>query len=327
MNTSGTTLVLFLRQHPLCTITGLHVGGELQTLGTVKQNISSLKDIHKESIVYVPRVVGGSSPEKGNHFILWVLNGKTNIIQVFDSLGIYNSIEDYDMNILCNIFNSESCGVFVCTVEKFASVPQETELHTEQLTPKGDTVGAAERVFEKSKTRKSLVQRIDGTGCMATKVMVCLYQESDDLKKKLRNSLKISGIENLLTEDEMKEYSNNVIKGKKKSHRMFLFSNPTFIRKLKQDLKMRMTIFNENDARRLMEQIKQVPRFSLCCRNTPLMIDVLLPEITIKLLQKIEGLNRYEAELVLMRGYLRPSDEDELVEVQTMKKVKRDALK
>ncbi|KAJ1081821.1 hypothetical protein NDU88_001995 [Pleurodeles waltl] len=119
--------------------------------------------------------------------------------------------------------DSESCGVFVCTVadvvsrgilmsseglsadnlqhirryhasslmqilrkqmEKGDSVPKETELHTEQLTPKGVTVGAAERVFEKSKTRKSLVQGIDGTKCMAAKVMVCLYQESADLKKK-----------------------------------------------------------------------------------------------------------------------------------------------
>ncbi|KAJ1124665.1 hypothetical protein NDU88_003114 [Pleurodeles waltl] len=47
-----------------------------------------------------------------------------------------------------------------------------------------------------------------------------------------------------------------------------------------------------------------------------------LHTITIKLLQKIEGLNKYEAELVLMRGYLLPCDEDELDEVQTIKKSK-----
>ncbi|KAJ1172919.1 hypothetical protein NDU88_004761 [Pleurodeles waltl] len=76
----------------------------------------------------------------------------------------------------------------------------------------------------------------------------------------------------------IREYANNDIKGKKKSNRMFLFSNPTFMPELIQELKTGMTIFNENDARRLMEQIKKVLRFSLCSRNTPHMIDVFTRE-------------------------------------------------
>ncbi|XP_078511888.1 uncharacterized protein LOC144770930 [Lissotriton helveticus] len=108
---------------------------------------------------------------------------------------------------------------------------------------------------------------------------------------------------------------------------MFLFSNPTFMPKLKQELNRRMTIFNENDARSLTEQIKKVLHFSLISRKTSLMIDVLLPEMTIKILQKHEDLNRYEAELVLMRGDFLDSNEDEVDDVETLKKLKMGALK
>jgi len=31
-----------------------------------------LKDLDENDMVLLPRIVGGQSPEKGNHFILWV---------------------------------------------------------------------------------------------------------------------------------------------------------------------------------------------------------------------------------------------------------------
>ncbi|XP_069511383.1 uncharacterized protein [Ambystoma mexicanum] len=101
----------------------------------LQQNIPCLTGIHEESIVYFPRVVGGKSPEIGNHFILWIFNGKRKMIQIFDSLGTYLNINEEEMEIISNIFihiwdlkkwkieiptqwiqkDSESCGVFVCT--------------------------------------------------------------------------------------------------------------------------------------------------------------------------------------------------------------------
>ncbi|XP_077100027.1 uncharacterized protein LOC143750741 [Siphateles boraxobius] len=99
-------------------------------------HISCLKDLDENDMVLIPRIVGGQSPEKGNHFILWVLNGLLNHIRVYDPTGNYKSISEMDLAILCNAFrntwdlgkwtveypeqwrlaDSNNCGVLVCTM-------------------------------------------------------------------------------------------------------------------------------------------------------------------------------------------------------------------
>ena len=85
-----------------------------------------LKDLDENDTVLIPRIVGGQSPEKGNHFILWVcvdkkinfcstvvtlvkavsvyvvkvLDGLLNRIRVYDPTGNYKSISAMDLAIL-----------------------------------------------------------------------------------------------------------------------------------------------------------------------------------------------------------------------------------
>ncbi|KAL7882539.1 hypothetical protein SRHO_G00001970 [Serrasalmus rhombeus] len=108
---------------------------EQESAGT---QISRFKEVKENSKVLIPRVVGHKTPESGNHFILWVFDGLTSEIRLYDSLGKNKTIEAQDMELLCNAFqniwdlgtwtikspaqwkqsDSDNCGVFVCTIDE-----------------------------------------------------------------------------------------------------------------------------------------------------------------------------------------------------------------
>ncbi|XP_077087117.1 uncharacterized protein LOC143738933 [Siphateles boraxobius] len=104
-------------------------------------------------MVLIPRIVGGQSPEKGNHFILWVLDGLLNHIRVYDPTGNYKSISEMDLAILCNVFrntwdlgkwtveypeqwrlaDSNNCGVLVCTMAEMEVRDKWTSMKNEVI--------------------------------------------------------------------------------------------------------------------------------------------------------------------------------------------------
>ena len=61
-----------------------------------ERTLSCINGIKPDGVVLLPRLVGLGSPELGNHFILWVINGTQKNIQIFDSLGIYNTLKTED---------------------------------------------------------------------------------------------------------------------------------------------------------------------------------------------------------------------------------------
>ncbi|KAM6943918.1 uncharacterized protein PEZ65_001841 [Lycodopsis pacificus] len=85
--------------------------------------------------IFLPRVVGHTTPETGNHFILWVFDFKAKQIRIYDSLMRYPKINDPDMDLLRNALRCSgglqgwtvtcppqwkqqdcvNCGVFVCS--------------------------------------------------------------------------------------------------------------------------------------------------------------------------------------------------------------------
>ncbi|CAL8383006.1 unnamed protein product [Gadus morhua 'NCC'] len=84
--------------------------------------------------ILLPRIVGGNTPERGNHFILWVFDFKKEL-RVYDSLGKYKDIDHFEMELLSDVFkdkgglgawtvnypqqwmqtDGDNCGIFVCT--------------------------------------------------------------------------------------------------------------------------------------------------------------------------------------------------------------------
>uniref|UniRef100_A0A8P4FW34 Ubiquitin-like protease family profile domain-containing protein n=1 Tax=Dicentrarchus labrax TaxID=13489 RepID=A0A8P4FW34_DICLA len=111
-----------------------------------------VKHIPVSDKIFLPRIVGHSSPETGNHFILWVFDFSAKDIRVYDSLGLYSNISDKDMDLLRNVFrfsgglqgwsvtyppqwkqqDSVNCGVFVCSAAE--NEMQHVAVSTEALT-------------------------------------------------------------------------------------------------------------------------------------------------------------------------------------------------
>ncbi|XP_017158945.1 uncharacterized protein LOC103460732 isoform X4 [Poecilia reticulata] len=118
------------------------------TDGTVRDQIA--KQIQQCGNIYLLRIVGHSSPETGNHFILWVFDFSCKEIRIYDSLSLYKNISDDDMALLRNVFrcsgglqgwtvtfppqwkqqDSINCGVFVCS-----AVENEVQHHQVSAEP------------------------------------------------------------------------------------------------------------------------------------------------------------------------------------------------
>ena len=118
-----------------------------------ERTLSCINGIKPDGVVLLPRLVGLGSPERGNHFILWVINGTQKNIHIFDSLGIYNTLKTEDRLVLANAFrnvfadlslwdivlppqwkqtDSTNCGVFVCAAAE--AIVRGIEMETVPLT-------------------------------------------------------------------------------------------------------------------------------------------------------------------------------------------------
>nr|XP_055025246.1 uncharacterized protein LOC129415101 [Misgurnus anguillicaudatus] len=63
-----------------------------------------IKHIPVSEKIFLPRIVGHHSPETGNHFILWVFDFLKKEIRIYDSLMLYSTISDDDMELLRHVF-------------------------------------------------------------------------------------------------------------------------------------------------------------------------------------------------------------------------------
>uniref|UniRef100_A0AAV2IVG5 Ubiquitin-like protease family profile domain-containing protein n=1 Tax=Knipowitschia caucasica TaxID=637954 RepID=A0AAV2IVG5_KNICA len=118
------------------------------------RHLKCIQTLKEDSIVLFPRIVGHSTPETGDHFILWAFNGSTKEISIFDSLAQHTRISDQEMQILrqgfANVWNLEewavlyppqwrqkdsvNCGVFVCTTAELYIRGEEQMIRSEAQT-------------------------------------------------------------------------------------------------------------------------------------------------------------------------------------------------
>lgn len=52
----------------------------------------TLKYLKTADTIFLSRLVGGETPEKGNHFVLWVFDFPQKEIRVYDSLKMHQTI-------------------------------------------------------------------------------------------------------------------------------------------------------------------------------------------------------------------------------------------
>ncbi|XP_067227090.1 uncharacterized protein [Chanodichthys erythropterus] len=168
-----------------------------------RSHVQGPKNVQK---FLLPRIVGGNTPELGNHFILWVFDVPAKQVRIYDSMRIYNSIERNDMEILREAFqkygslegwtvcNPEqwiqqdcvNCGVFVCTAAEMEAKNMKMSsevLQTCQLTHL--------RVYHATSMLKDVTtedfptaigeteeSEIETNTCMAQDIKACVYQKT-----------------------------------------------------------------------------------------------------------------------------------------------------
>ncbi|XP_041921816.1 uncharacterized protein LOC121685385 [Alosa sapidissima] len=152
-------------------------------------------------VVLFPRVVGGTTPESGNHFILWVLDGDKRQIRVYDSLRLYPCPKNWEIGILSQAFqgtwdlskweiqypqqwlqrDSQNCGVFVCTM---------AEMEVRGIKPRQEILGGPQLEYLRRYHSTSLISDVlleeifksvedRAHRCMAEDINVCVFQKLD----------------------------------------------------------------------------------------------------------------------------------------------------
>ncbi|XP_030581204.1 uncharacterized protein LOC115777435 [Archocentrus centrarchus] len=176
---------------------------EWTNCGAVSDKV--IKCIPDSEKIFLPRIVGHSSPETGHHFILWVFDFKAKQIRIYDSLMSSCRISDDDMALLRNVFrfsgglrgwtvtyppqwkqqDSVNCGVFVCSAAENEVLHQKVteealtlsqcrilRLHhaTQMLKDvKAEDLGGKLQEDEGEQTDSSI-------HCMAKQIKACLFQ-------------------------------------------------------------------------------------------------------------------------------------------------------
>ncbi|KAL6481153.1 hypothetical protein MHYP_G00092330 [Metynnis hypsauchen] len=98
-----------------CEALGVSTEGTREDILNRLQELLLYKDVYPKIIVKLQkaggskgklksahsRVVGHKTPESGNHFILWVFDGLTSEIRLYDSLGKNKTTEAQDKELLC----------------------------------------------------------------------------------------------------------------------------------------------------------------------------------------------------------------------------------
>ncbi|XP_041852981.1 uncharacterized protein LOC121647525 [Melanotaenia boesemani] len=290
-----------------------------------------IQEINQNSSVLFPRVVGHSTPETGNHFILWVLNGLTKEIMVYDSMRHHMVISPQDMDILSRAFekiwklkewtvtfpnqwrqeDSVNCGVFVCTA---------ADLYIRGLQMKTEALNQIQlgqlRVYHATSLMADVVPKGQKVreNCMVEVIHGCIFYDSSGKGQKKRlyphtnkenwintmNCLHKDGVQGLISEERIKTLKDLLDSGKRKSQRMFLWENPGQNIALKQILNGRPLAFSEKHMEELIDRIKTTLKLNYNdLRIVDYIIDVMVPEVTIDILMTFEGITRYQAEKIL----------------------------
>ncbi|XP_077058610.1 uncharacterized protein LOC143711149 isoform X2 [Siphateles boraxobius] len=122
----------------------------------------------------------------------------------------------------------------------------------------------------------------------------------DDTRKALR-----LGIENLISDQDIKALHEAFHNGDIKSCRFYLWKHPETSLKFKQHLKPKQCYFSESDLIKLADKIKRAVDADEDLENLNYIFDVMIPEVTILLVQRLEKICRYAVEVVMASGIVK----------------------
>ncbi|XP_072563854.1 uncharacterized protein [Paramormyrops kingsleyae] len=115
--------------------------------------------------------------------------------------------------------------------------------------------------------------------------------------KSVHAALREGLVVRMITDEEIMTLQNDLVSGTLKSNRMYLHQNPSFDPKLKQLRDTSISVFDEKQIEAIIERTFAVFKLDKSSMgDTSFILEVMVPEVTVLILRKLEGFNRYQAE-------------------------------
>ncbi|XP_056613299.1 uncharacterized protein LOC130428992 [Triplophysa dalaica] len=115
--------------------------------------------------------------------------------------------------------------------------------------------------------------------------------------KRTRAVAKECLLESVLTDEEIQKLAHDLRAGVLRSNRMFLKQHPNFSLKFKQNREALISIFTEKQTTAIIYRVHAVMRHNKGdLTQLSFNLEVMTPELTVSILRKLEGFNRYQAE-------------------------------
>ncbi|KAI4796435.1 hypothetical protein KUCAC02_026987 [Chaenocephalus aceratus] len=302
---------------------------EWTTSGAVSDRI--VKSIPVSDKIFLPRLVGDCSPERGNHFILWVLDFKAKQIKIYDSLMLFPKISDGDMDILRNVFtlsgglqgwtvtcppqwkqqDSVNCGVFVCAAAenevRNLDVTAETLTlnqcrtlrlhHASQMLKTVNVEDFPPTTEELAKVKQKEIELLEAEAKQPDSSSHCPAWK---IKSGILEALEgMSG--DIMTDEEIQDLERNLQSGTVLSNRMYLWTHKGLDPALRQHYSEHCTLFNDRKTEEIIQRIQNILSLPGTVAEKQLYISgVLLPEVFIQWMSREKKICRYQAESVLL---------------------------
>nr|XP_055049591.1 uncharacterized protein LOC129435148 [Misgurnus anguillicaudatus] len=105
-------------------------------------------------------------------------------------------------------------------------------------------------------------------------------------------------LESVMTDEEIQTLADDLRTGLLRSNRMFLKNHPDFNLKFKQNREAIISIFSEKETTAIIDRVSTVLRHDKKnLKELSFILEVMTPEVTMCILRKLEGFNRYQAEM------------------------------
>ncbi|XP_067296480.1 uncharacterized protein [Pseudorasbora parva] len=115
--------------------------------------------------------------------------------------------------------------------------------------------------------------------------------------KRTRAAAEKGMLESILTDEEIQNLADDLKTGVLQSNRIYLKRHPNFNFKFKENREALISIFNEKQTTAIIDRVDTVlGRDKKNLEQLSFHLDVMTPEVTLCILQKLEGFSRYEAE-------------------------------
>ncbi|CAJ1074262.1 uncharacterized protein LOC126401090 [Xyrichtys novacula] len=151
-----------------------------------------------------------------------------------------------------------------------------------------------------------LIKWVQCKTCRGWLHLDCAGMEMEPFDCGIKDAVDSGGIHAVFSKTQIKTLHDDLLSGKLRSNRMFLWRNPATSLRLKQHLKIKTLSWSEQRMYELLRFIEEATNIAKKIKTGNIhlldfVLDVMLPELLIKALKE-HGISRFRAELMMACG-------------------------